>query len=187
VAQRWIVAVLRHRKFFHLADLNEAIAELLDGLNHRPFRKRPDVSRTLLYEQLDRPALKPLPAERYVLAYWKPVRPNIDYHVEIDRHYYSVPVPTGGAAIGCALHGDDGGNSIAADGSLPTFTATLPTPPPPSTNIGPRVIRAHLEWKPSRLINWAATVELSDVTRTRNTPSLIVDDDSDEWQFLPRG
>ena len=91
VAQRWIVAALRHRKFFHLADLNEAIAELLDRLNARPFRKRPDVSRTLLFEQLDRPALKPLPVERYVLAHWKPVRPNIDYHVEIERHYYSVP------------------------------------------------------------------------------------------------
>ena len=62
MAQRWIVAALRHRKFFHLADLNEAIAELLDRLNARPFRKRPDVSRTLLFEQLDRPALKPLPA-----------------------------------------------------------------------------------------------------------------------------
>ena len=63
---------------------------ITDRLNARPFRKRPDVSRTLLFQQLDRPALKPL-AERYVFAQWKPVRPNIDYHVEIDRHYYSVP------------------------------------------------------------------------------------------------
>jgi transposase len=91
VAQRWIVAALRHRKFFSLADLNEAIAELLDRLNARPFRKRPDVSRTLLFEQLDRPALQPLPVEGYVVAHWKPVRPNIDYHVEVERHYYSVP------------------------------------------------------------------------------------------------
>jgi transposase len=91
VAQRWIVAALRHRKFFHLSDLNEAIGDLLDRLNNRPFRKRPELSRTILFEQLDRPALKPLPAERYVLAQWKPVKPNIDYHVEIERHYYSVP------------------------------------------------------------------------------------------------
>jgi len=91
VAQRWIVAALRHRKFFHLSDLNEAIGELLDRLNDRPSRKRPELSRTLLFEQLDRPALKPLPAERYVMAQWKPVKPNIDYHVEIERHYYSVP------------------------------------------------------------------------------------------------
>lgn len=91
VAQRWIIAALRHRKFFQLADLNEAIGELLDRLNNRPFRKRPDASRTTLFEQLDRPALKPLPAERYVIALWKPVKPNIDYHVDIEQHYYSVP------------------------------------------------------------------------------------------------
>ena len=61
IAQRWIVAALRHRKFFLLADLNQAIGELLQRINHRPFRKRPDTSRILLFEQLDRPALKPLP------------------------------------------------------------------------------------------------------------------------------
>ena len=76
MAQRWVVAALRHRKFFNLADLNEAIAELLDRLNARPFPKRPAVSRTLLFQQLDRPALKPLP-EPYVFAQWKPVRSNI--------------------------------------------------------------------------------------------------------------
>jgi len=91
VAQRWIIAALRHRKFFQLTELNEAIGELLDRLNNRPFRKRPDASRTLLFEQLDRPALKALPAERYVMAIWKPVKPNIDYHVDIEQHYYSVP------------------------------------------------------------------------------------------------
>jgi hypothetical protein len=91
IAQRWIIAALRHRKFFSLADLNEAIAELLERLNARPFRKRPDASRASLFAQLDRPALKPLPAEAYVLAHWKLVRANIDYHVDIEHHYYSVP------------------------------------------------------------------------------------------------
>ena len=74
-----------------LADLNEAIGPLLDRLNQRPFRKRRDSCRASLFEQLDRPALRALPGQRYVLAEWKKVRPNIDYHVEIDRHYYSVP------------------------------------------------------------------------------------------------
>jgi len=91
VAERWIIAALRHRKFFQLGDLNEAIGQLLDRLNQRRFRKRPDTSRAVLFAQLDRPALKPLPTERYVMAQWKPVKPNIDYHVEIERHYYSVP------------------------------------------------------------------------------------------------
>ena len=68
VAQRWILAALRHRKFFHLNHLNEAIGELLERLNNRPFRKRPDASRSTLFQQLDRPALKPLPAQSYILA-----------------------------------------------------------------------------------------------------------------------
>ena len=90
IAERWIVAALRHRKFFSLGEMNRAIGELLDKLNQRPFKKR-EGSRRSLFEQLDRPALKPLPAERYVIAIWKPVKPNIDYHVEIEQHYYSVP------------------------------------------------------------------------------------------------
>jgi hypothetical protein len=64
---------------------------LLDRLNRRAFRKRRDACRASLFEQLDQPVLRPLPVERYVLAQWKKVRPNIDYHVEIERHYYSVP------------------------------------------------------------------------------------------------
>src|SRR5271157_1031085 len=74
IVQRWIVAALRHRKFFSLAELNQAIRALLDQLNQRPFRKRPGC-RASLFQELDRPALGPLPQERY----------------ELDRHYYSVP------------------------------------------------------------------------------------------------
>ena len=90
MVERWILAALRNRTFFSLAELNAAIAKLLERLNNRPFRKLPG-SRRSLFEQLDRPALRPLPAERYVFAQWKKARVNIDYHVEVDRHYYSVP------------------------------------------------------------------------------------------------
>ena len=90
VVERWILAALRNRTFFSLAELNDAIARLLERLNQRAFRKLPG-SRRSLFEQLDRPALRPLPAERYVFAEWKKVRVNIDYHVEVDGHYYSVP------------------------------------------------------------------------------------------------
>ena len=90
VVERWILAALRNRTFFSLAELNAAIARLLERLNQRAFRKLPG-SRRSLFEQLDRPALRPLPAERYVFAQWKKVRVNIDYHVEVDGHYYSVP------------------------------------------------------------------------------------------------
>ena len=90
VVQRWIVAALRKRKFFSLDEVNRAIGELLARLNQRPFRKR-EGSRATLFAQLDRPALKPLPATRFQFGEWKRPRVNIDYHIEVERHYYSVP------------------------------------------------------------------------------------------------
>jgi hypothetical protein len=89
VVERWIVAALRHRKFFSLAELNRAIRELLPKLNQRPFRKRPG-SRASLFQELDKPALGPLPRERYELQQWEKARVNIDYHVEFEEQYYSV-------------------------------------------------------------------------------------------------
>ena len=90
VVQRWVLAALRNRTFFSLGELNAAIARLLERLNTRPLRKLPG-SRRSMFEQLDRPALRPLPAQRYVFALWKKARVNIDYHIEVDGHYYSVP------------------------------------------------------------------------------------------------
>jgi transposase len=90
VVERWILAALRHRQFFSLGELNAAIRELLDKLNDRPFRKLPGCRREH-FEQLDRPALTPLPVEAYIYAEWKKARVHIDYHVAVDGHYYSVP------------------------------------------------------------------------------------------------
>lgn len=90
IVQRWIVAALRKHKFFSIAEANQAIVELLVRLNQRPFRKR-EGSRATLFAQLDRPALQPLPATRYEFGQWKTARVNIDYHIEVERHYYSVP------------------------------------------------------------------------------------------------
>ena len=70
IVERWVLAALRHRKFFAVAELNEAIEELLERLNHRPFRKR-EGTRASLFESIDRPALQPLPAQRYGMAEWK--------------------------------------------------------------------------------------------------------------------
>jgi len=90
VAERWILARLRKRKFFSLEELNEAIKELLELLNNRPFKKM-EGSRRSVYEQIDRPALRPLPDRRYEVTEVKFSKVNIDYHVEVDEHYYSVP------------------------------------------------------------------------------------------------
>ena len=92
VVQRWILARLRHRTFFSLAELNTAIHELCDELNDRPM-KTYGASRHELFERLDKPALRALPQERFVFGEWSSARVNIDYHVAIDGHYYSVPHP----------------------------------------------------------------------------------------------
>ena len=90
LVERWILARLRHQTFFSLAELNAAIAQLLPALNQRPFQGRTE-SRQSLFEALDRPALRPLPATPYVYAEWRKARPGIDYHIEIDKRLYSVP------------------------------------------------------------------------------------------------
>jgi hypothetical protein len=84
------VARLRHHTFFALAEVNAAISELLPAFNAHPFKKLPG-SRHSLFATLDRPALQPLPAQPYEYAEWKRARVNIDYHVEVEGHYYSVP------------------------------------------------------------------------------------------------
>jgi transposase len=90
VVERWILARLRNQRFFSLAELNQAIAELVADLNTRPMR-RLSVSRRDLFLELDSPALKPLPAEPFEYAEWRVRRVALDYHVDIDGHYYSVP------------------------------------------------------------------------------------------------
>jgi len=90
VAQRWILARLRNRRFFSLAELNAAIRPLRDDLNTRIMRDY-DASRADLFATLDRPSLQPLPADPYVFARWKRARVAPDYHVEVDRCWYSVP------------------------------------------------------------------------------------------------
>jgi len=90
VVERWILARLRNRQFFSLTQLNKAIAELLVELNNKSFKKLPGC-RKQLFNALDRPALNPLPSEPYQYAQWKKATVNVDYHIEVDRHYYSVP------------------------------------------------------------------------------------------------
>ena len=90
VAQRWILAALRHRTFFSLAELNRAVRELLEKLNAKLLKKIKK-SRRQLFEEMDRPAAKPLPQRPYEYADWKQPRVNIDYHIELDDHYYSAP------------------------------------------------------------------------------------------------
>ena len=157
VAQRWIVAALRHHKFFALEELNGAIRELLDKLNHRPFRKK-DGTRATVWEAIDKPALKPLPMEPFDLSEWSRARVNIDYHVAFDANLYSVPynlvqelveirsTPTTveilhkGVRVASHLRCRGRGRAITIDEHRP------------------KSHRAHLEWTPSRMVHWAETI-----------------------------
>ena len=91
IVERYLLGRLRHRTFHGLAELNQAIREMLADINGRRPLRRLGVTRQQLFEELDRPALKPLPAEPYVYTEWRIRRAGLDYHVEVEDHYYSVP------------------------------------------------------------------------------------------------
>ena len=98
IAERWILARLRDQKFFSVAELNAAIAPLSAELNQRKMQHL-DMSRCELFESLDRPALRPLPSEPYEYAEWKRVKVHIDYHVQFDKRFYSVPYKLAGKRV----------------------------------------------------------------------------------------
>jgi len=102
LVERWIHAKLRNRTFFSLADLNNAIRPLLDQLNEKSFKKLTG-SRRLLFETLDQPVLKPLPDRPFPIGQWKKVRVGMDYHIDLDEHYYSVPHSLAGSELDIRL------------------------------------------------------------------------------------
>lgn len=157
VAQRWILAVLRHRTFYSIAEVNEAMAPLLEKLNHRVMR-HVAASRAELYARLDKPALKSLPATPYEFAEWKKVRVNIDYHVAFDDHYYSAPyalvretlfVRATRTTVELIFKGKRVG---AHPRGLEKYRYTTDPAHRPASH------RAHLEWTPSRLIEWGRRI-----------------------------
>ena len=154
IAQRWVLAVLRHQTFFTLADLNAAIWDRIDAVNDRPM-KRVGVSRRTLFNQIDRPALKALPGTRYELAEWKGCRVNIDYHVEIAHNFYSVPYQLVQERVEARVTAATvevffKNRQVAAHARL-TGRGRYAT----QVAHMPRAHRAHAEWTPSRLIAWA--------------------------------
>ena len=154
LVERWILARLRDRQFFSLAELNAEIARLLEQLNDRPLKKLPG-SRRSLYESLDRPAMRPLPARPYEFAEWKKARVHIDYHVEIDRHYYSVPYQLVKQQLDARFTANTvelfhKGRRVASHrrayrrGHHTTVAQHMPSGH-----------RAYAEWTPQRLVRWA--------------------------------
>jgi transposase len=153
VAQRWILARLRKRTFFDLVELNAAIRELVEQLNARPMQKI-GASRRELWERLDRPALKPLPAGRYDIAQWASPKVNIDYHVEVDHHLYSVPYQLVGQEME-ARYSSSIVEIYYKGQRLESYPRRYDHRPTTRPEHMPSSHRAHAEWTPSRLIHWA--------------------------------
>jgi len=157
IVEREILARLRDRTFFSLGELNQAIRELLKRVNQRPFQKL-EGSRATLFEELDRPALKPLPRCRYEYGEFLMPTVNIDYHVEVRGHYYSVPYTLKGQKVDVrisarmveVLHRTKRVACHVRDDRKGRHT-TDPTHMP-------KAHREHLEWSPSRIIQWAHKV-----------------------------
>ena len=154
VTQRGILARLRDQTFFSIAELNQAIWKLLEELNDRPMQKL-GVSRRQLYERLDKPALKSLPTERYETAEWKRCRVNIDYHVEVERHYYSVPHQLLREHVE-ARYTTSIVEIYYKGKRITSHRRRYDRRPSTRAEHMPRSHRAHAEWTPSRLIRWAS-------------------------------
>ena len=157
IVERQILARLRDRTFFSLAELNRAIWELLEQLNKRPFQKL-DASRLELFMELDKPALKPLPARRYEFGQFLHPTVNIDYHIEILGHYYSVPFELATQKVEVRLTA--GIVEVLHQGKRVASHARDDRKGRHSTDPShmPKAHREHRQWTPSRLINWAAKI-----------------------------
>jgi len=154
LCERWILAKLRNERFTSLGQLNRRIAQLVEAINEKPFKKL-DGSRRSLYEAIDRPALTPLPPSPYVIGRWKQVTCNIDYHLDIERHYYSVPYQLVGKRLDVRMSASSievffKSKRVASHvrsfkvGGFTTTPAHMP-----------ESHRRHAEWTPSCMIAWA--------------------------------
>jgi len=157
VVERWILARLRNHTFFKLADLNRAIRELLNELNTRQMEHLGG-SRRELFEELDQPVLKPLPEQAYEYAVWKKARVNIDYHVEFDKHYYSVShklkekdvyvrATQATVEIFCNRKRVASHRRSRAQGRHTTVSEHMPP-----------AHQKYAEWSPERITRWAQTI-----------------------------
>lgn len=157
LVERWILARLRKHTFFSLTDLNREIQRLLQELNSKAFKKLPG-SRKSCFEEMDRPALKGLPVSAYELAYWKKATVHLDYHVEVEGHYYSVPyilvkkqldIRYSKNTVECFHHGKRVASHVRNEqrGGHTTVKEHMPVKH-----------QKYMEWTPERFKRWATKI-----------------------------
>lgn len=157
LVERWILARLRHHTFFSLAELNREICRLLQVLNTKSFKKLPG-SRQSRFDELEKPALRSLPATPYELAHWKKATVHLDYHVEVEGHYYSVPytlvkkqvdIRFTASTVECFHRGQRVASHLRdhGRGRHTTLREHMPAKH-----------RKYAEWSPERFKRWAAKI-----------------------------
>lgn len=157
IAERWILARLRHHTFFSVSEANEAVRKLLIWMNAKPFKKLPG-SRKSVLEEMERPVLRPLPERPYEFAEWKQVAVSIDYHVDVEGHFYSAPYQLIQQRVMARItrHGVEllhKGKRVAIHvrSHQKGRHTTLTDHQPPAH-------QKYLEWTPARLLSWAGTI-----------------------------
>ena len=157
LVERWVLAPLRNRTFFSMEELNKAIFEKLEQLNNRPM-KALGKSRKELFELLDKPALNPLPKTDYQIALWKKARVNLDYHVELDKHYYSVPFTLVHKPVEMRYTEKIVEVFYQATRVASHLRSYLPHRHTTQTEHMPEAHQKMLEWTPSRFLRWAEKI-----------------------------
>ena len=158
IVERWILACLRHHTFFSLKDLNDAISGLLIRLNQRPFKKFPGC-RVTAFRSLDYPAMQVLPAERYIFSEWKKAKAGPDYHIEVDKHYYSVPYTLTRKILHVnfskqVIEVFYNNQRVASHIRLHQADKRYST----QSEHMPMGHKEHLQWTPERMLRWAGTI-----------------------------
>lgn len=160
LVERWVLARLRHQSFATVAQVNQALVPLMQQLNDKPFQKMPGC-RSSAFAQLDAPVLKALPVQRYEIARFKSAKVNIDYHVEVEAHRYSVPHVLVGQVVDARItsyavellhHGQRVACHARSDrrGGFTTVSEHMPS-----------AHKAHMEWTPQRLIDWGNSIGMA--------------------------
>ena len=153
----WLIAPLRKRQFFSIEEINEALWKRLEELNRRPMQKL-ERSRSEMFEELDKPVLQPLPQTAFEIAEWKRAKVGIDYHVELNKHYYSVPYTLIQKSVDIratdqvveVFHKNNRVSSHKRD-DTPGRHSTHPEHMPESH-------RLYAEWNPERFCKWAGRI-----------------------------
>ena len=175
IVERWILAALRNHTFFSLRELNREIRRLLIKLNEKPFKKL-EGTRQIQFDMLERSFLTPLPVERFEMCEWKKAKVNLDYHIEINRHYYSVPYKLVHQEVSVRFTETTVEIFHYNERVASHLRSQVPNHHSTVREHMPKAHQEHLEWTPSRMLDWASKIGdstvgvINEISQSRNFP-----------------